>query len=97
MLRSGGTYLEVGSIRLGQTVAIDRSELVWGNKDIISVNMYDPWILPVALDFLSRNKDRFPLANIVSHNFPLDKIDEAFQQAEWEGKQTAISRAVITP
>ena len=97
MLRSGGTYLEVGNISLGQTVAIDPSQLVWGNKDIIAVNMYDPWILPVALDFLSRNKDRFPLANVVSHKFSLDKIDEAFQQAEWEGKKTAISRAVVTP
>ncbi len=27
----------------------------------------------------------------------LEQIDEAFQQAEWEGKQTATSRAVITP
>ena len=59
--------------------------------------MYDPAILPVALDFLMRNKDRFPLAHVVSHKFPLEKIDEAFQQAEWTGKHTAIARAVITP
>ncbi len=97
MVRSGGNYLEVGNISLGQTVAIDPSQLVWGNKNIVSVNMYDPWILPVALDFLRRNKDRFPLAQLVSHKFSLDKIDEAFQQAEWEGKETATSRAVVTP
>jgi threonine dehydrogenase-like Zn-dependent dehydrogenase len=97
MVRSGGTYLEVGNISLGQTVAIDPSQLVWGNKNVVAVNMYDPWILPVALDFLRRNKDRFPLTKVVSHKFSLDKIDEAFQQAEWEGKQTATSRAVITP
>jgi threonine dehydrogenase-like Zn-dependent dehydrogenase len=97
MVRSGGTYLEVGCISLGQTVAIDPSGLVWGNKNIICANMYDPWILPVALDFLRRNKDRFPLTQVVSHKFSLDKIDEAFQQAEWEGKQTATARAVVTP
>ncbi len=97
MVRSGGTYLEVGCISMGQTVAIDPSLLVWGNKNIICANMYDPWILPVALDFLRRNKDRFPLTQVVSHKFSLDKIDEAFQQAEWEGKQTATARAVVTP
>lgn len=97
MVRSGGTYLEVGCISIGQTVAIDPSQLVWGNKDIVATNMYDPWILPVALDFLRRNKDRFPLTKVVSHSYPLERIDEAFQQAEWEGKETAIARAVITP
>ncbi|MBI2912960.1 MAG: zinc-binding dehydrogenase [Chloroflexi bacterium] len=97
MVRQGGTFLEVGNISLGQTTTIDPSQLVWFNKRLVAVNMYDPAILPVALDFLVRNKDRFPLAKVVSHKYPLEKIDEAFQQAEWEGKQTATSRAVITP
>ena len=97
MVRSGGTYLEIGNISLGQTVALDPSQLVWGNKDIVAVNMYDPAILPVAINFLQRNKDRFPLAKVVSHKFSLDKIDQAFQQAEWTGKQTSTARAVVTP
>ncbi len=97
MVRAGGTYLEVGNISLGQTTTIDPSQLVWFNKTIVAVNMYDPWILPVALDFLQRNGERFPLAQVVSHKYSLEEIDDAFQQAEWEGKQTSISRAVITP
>jgi threonine dehydrogenase-like Zn-dependent dehydrogenase len=97
MVRAGGTYLEMGNISIGQTVPIDPSGLVWQNKAVLGVVMYSPQILPVAMDFLVRNKDRFPLANVVSHQFPLDKIDEAFQQAEWSGKQTSASRAVITP
>jgi hypothetical protein len=40
---------------------------------------------------------RLTSTNVISHSFPLDKIDEAFQQAEWSGKQTSASRAVITP
>ena len=97
MVRMGGTYLEVGNISIGKTVSIDPSMLVWSNKRIQAVVMYDPWILPVALDFLMRNKARFPLGQVVSHKYPLDKIDDAFRQAEWEGKETAIARAVITP
>lgn len=97
MVRAGGTYLEVGNISLGQQVSIDPSMLVWNNKRIVATVMYDPITLPTALDFLVRNKDRFPLANVVSHKFSLDKIDEAFQEAEWSGKQTSTARAVITP
>lgn len=97
MVRAGGTYLEVGNISVGQTTTIDPSQLVWFNRSIVSVVMYDPWILPVALDFLRRNLGRFPLGQVVSHKYPLERIDEAFQQAEWEGKRTAIARAVITP
>lgn len=97
MVRAGGTYLEVGNISLGQQVPIDPSMLVWNNKKIVATVMYDPIILPKALDFLVRNKDRFPLADVVSHKFSLEKIDEAFQQAEWSGKQTSTARVVITP
>jgi threonine dehydrogenase-like Zn-dependent dehydrogenase len=97
MLRAGGTYLEIGNISLGKTVAIDPSMLVWQNKSIKAVVMYDPIILPAALDFLVRNKDRFPLASVVSDKYSLDDADAAFQAAEWEGKQTSASRVVITP
>lgn len=97
MVRPGGTYLEVGNISIGQTTSLDPSMLVWMNKRIVAVSMYDPAILPVALDFLLRNRERFPLGQVVSHKFPLEKIDEAFQEAEWSGRRTAASRAVITP
>ncbi len=97
MVRAGGTYLEVGNISLGKTATIDPSMLVWQNKRIVSVVMYDPIILAAALDFLVRNKDRFPLANLVSDKFSLDDIGDAFQQAEWEGKSTSVSRVAVTP
>lgn len=97
MVRPGGVYLEIGCISFFQTTTIDPSQLNWFNRSVIAVNMYNPSILAVALDFLMRNKERFPLGQVVSHKYPLEKIDEAFQQAEWEGKRTSISRAVVTP
>lgn len=97
MVRSGGTYLEVGNISIGQTTTIDPSQLVWFNKRIVAVVMYDPWVLPVALDFLRRTREKYPLHNLMSHKFPLEKINEAFEQAEWANKQTAVTRAMITP
>ena len=52
-----------------------------------------------ALDFLARTKDRYPLSDIMSHSFPLERIGDAFEQAEWAGKSedTAITRAFLTP
>jgi D-arabinose 1-dehydrogenase-like Zn-dependent alcohol dehydrogenase len=98
MTRAGGTYLEIGNISRGQTVPIDPSALTWGNKKIVGAVMYDPWVLPNALDFLERNRSRFPFERMISHKFPLAKIDDAFNQAEWLNRQkdVVITRASLT-
>ncbi len=100
MLRYGGTYLEVGCISRGRTVEFDPSSLVWGSKRLVGVVMYDPWVVPRALEFLARSRDRYPFDRLVSHTFPLDGINEAFQQAEWynqEAGPSRITRAALTP
>jgi D-arabinose 1-dehydrogenase-like Zn-dependent alcohol dehydrogenase len=99
MLREGGTYLEIGNISFGRTVAIDPSQLVWGSKRIQGVIMYDPWVIPEALDFLARTKDTYPHQDVVSHKFALGQINEAFQNSEWmrEGEATSVNRGVIIP
>ena len=99
MLRPGGTFVEIGNIWANSTVELDISKLLWGITRIIPTAHYDPYILPVALDFLVRTKDRFPLTSVMSHKFPLEQIEEAFKQAEWAGKSedTAITRAFLTP
>jgi len=98
MLRYGGTYLEIGTISRGLKVELEPATLVWGSKTVVGVVMYDPWVIPRGLDFLSRNKARLPFDKLLSHKFPLEKIDEAFQAAEWMNRDTtAITRAALTP
>jgi L-iditol 2-dehydrogenase len=98
MLRSGGTYLEVGTISRGAKVELEPSLLVWGSKRIVGVIQYDPWVIPRALDFLVRTKDRWPWHRILSHKYPLEKINEAFAASEWHNKETTtITRAALTP
>jgi threonine dehydrogenase-like Zn-dependent dehydrogenase len=98
MLRQGGTYLEIGTISRGAKVELEPAQLVWGAKRIVGVIMYDPWVIPRALDFLVRNRARFAFDRLISHTYPLDKIDEAFAQSEWHAKDTTnITRAAITP
>jgi D-arabinose 1-dehydrogenase-like Zn-dependent alcohol dehydrogenase len=98
MVRMGGTYLEIGNISMGQTVPIDPSSLVWGNKKLVGVVMYDPWVIPKALNLLERTRKRYPFEKVLSHKFPLDKINDAFDQAEWVNRQkdVAIARATLS-
>jgi threonine dehydrogenase-like Zn-dependent dehydrogenase len=97
MLRDGGTLMEIGNISFGRTVPIDPSQLVWGSKRIQGVIMYDPWVIPEALDFLVRTKEKYPHADVVSHKFNLDNINDAFENSEWarEGATTKVNRAVV--
>ena len=99
MLRKGGTFVEIGNIGANSNVTIDLSKLLWGSTRIIPSVNYDPVYLPIALDFLVRTKDKYPLTKTVSHKFPLEDVTKAFEQAEWAGKSkgTTITRAMLTP
>ncbi|MCH7698305.1 MAG: zinc-binding dehydrogenase [Chloroflexi bacterium] len=100
MVRGGGTYLEIGNISFGNTMEFDPSSLVWGSKTIMGVVMYDPWVIPQALNFLVRTKNKYPHEEVVSHDkYALDDINRAFEEAEWqkEGVGTKVRRAVIIP
>ncbi len=98
MLRQGGTYLEIGTISRGAKVELEPAQLVWGAKRIVGVIMYDPWVIPRALDFLVRNRARWPFDRLLSHTYPLEKINDAFAQSEWHTKDTtSITRAAVVP
>ena len=99
MVRDGGTYLELGNIWPESNVTLDLSRILMRGKRIVTAAHYDPYILPVALDFLVRTKGRYPLTEVMSHGFPLQEINEAFKQAEWSGKNegTEITRAYVAP
>lgn len=100
MLRYGGTYLEIGCISRGRTVELDPSSLVWGSKRIVGVVMYDPGVIPRALEFLERRRGAYPFDRLVSRTFPLEAINEAFREAEWyqrEAPATAATRIALAP
>jgi len=99
MLRSGGCYLEVGNICPGNIFSYDATQLVRGNTRLVATAQYSPWAIPQALAFIRRNAKRFPFERIVSHTFPLERISEAFRQAEWMQRDRdplRISRAAVT-
>ncbi|MBI2205154.1 MAG: zinc-binding dehydrogenase [Candidatus Rokubacteria bacterium] len=99
MLRVGGIYLEIGNIAPGNVFSYDATALVRGGTRMIAMANYSPWALGESLAFLARTRHRFPFDKLVSHVFPLERITDAFQQAEWSrrgGDPLRVSRAAIS-
>ena len=99
MCRMHGTYLEVGMGARGQIPGLDMAHLVQKQISFICFQHYNPWVIPTAVDFLMRTRDRYPLTSLVSHEFPMERIAEAFETADWHGPagETAVIRAVVKP
>jgi L-iditol 2-dehydrogenase len=100
MLANGGTYLEIGSIVSGLAFPFDPDTACRRGLRFIGFLQYDTRILPRALDFVKRTRGRLPWERIISHTFPLESIQDAFQRAEWLGRdpvEAVITRAAVTP
>lgn len=93
MLAQMGRYITIGNINTGQTYDSDPSRLVFGNKRIEGVSLYEPNILGKALRFLDRMRDHLPLDQMTSTKFSLDEIDVAFEKAD----RREVVRASIMP
>ena len=87
MLKSGGTYLEIGHISPGHHFEFHPASIVWRSQTIVGMIQYEPWAVQRALTFLEANLTKYPFAEVISHVYPLERIGEAFREAEWLGKQ----------
>jgi threonine dehydrogenase-like Zn-dependent dehydrogenase len=93
MMGQFGRYVEIGNISAGKTVDLDPTRLVFPNKTIIGVSLYEPWVLGRAIKFLQRSKDTLPLGEIGSTKFKLEDINQAFDAAD----KKEVIRASIVP
>src|ERR1700730_10601462 len=82
MVGSGGRYVEIGNISPGLTYAADPALWVTQNITIFGNNHYSRRHLHDALALLHRARTRYPFDKIVSHQFPLTAINEAFAQQD---------------
>ena len=99
LTRKGGTLVEIGNMWPGGATELDVAKTVWGNTTIFGIAHYDPYTLPVALDFLVEARGKYGLSGLMSHGFPLTDINRAFDLAEWQGKAggSEVTRAYLTP
>jgi threonine dehydrogenase-like Zn-dependent dehydrogenase len=90
LLRQAGRYLWIGNITPGLQSSLDPGTVVRGVQTIRGIAVYEPWTLPRAIGFLARRKDVYPFDKIISHTFPFEQINEAFQFAN-EGTAIRVS------
>ena len=93
MVGRTGRYLEIGNINPGLTYELDPSTLVFGNRSILGMVYYEAEHLQQALDLMRRTRGKYPWHKVVSHTFPLERINEAFVEAD----QGRVTRAAIVP
>jgi len=82
MLADGGRYVEIGNISPGLTYTADTSVLVWKCATIYGVRWYEAESLKKALDFLRRARNRYPFHKLLSHKYPLEDINRAFEESD---------------
>ena len=97
MTRVGGRYLWMGNIVPGAKAEIVPHDATRQPKTIRGVLAYDRWVIPRALEWVDRAKDKYPFDKLVGARFALDQINEAFEQAEWTAGKGSVARTVIEP
>lgn len=97
MTRVGGRYLWMGNIVPGLAAEIVPHDVTRQPKTIRGVLAYDRWVIPRALDWVRRARERYPFHKLVGARFPLEKINEAFEQAEWTAGKGSVARTVLVP
>ncbi len=94
--RIGGKVVVVGGFDKGQSVELDWSHLQMSEIKLIMSASYSYWdIYPemqITLDLLAKGK--MNARKMITHNFPLDKINEAFETAQKKEETHAVFVAI---
>ncbi len=92
LLRVGGRYLWMGNIVPDAKAEIIPHDAVRRPKQILGVLAYERWAIPRSLAWLERSQTRYPFERLVSSSFPLERVNEAFEQADWLAGQGSAGR-----
>jgi len=88
---NGGTLLEVGNVGAGRTFELDPSVLVYGNKSVRGVMMYNPVTLAIGLSF--QQSTGFPFSRLMPEPFHLADINQAYASAS----AGSVPRGALVP
>lgn len=93
MVCSGGRYIEMGCRAPHLSYTAIPEQWATGNITIFGSNNYGRRHLRGAIDFLRRTRQRYPYHKIISHKFPLERVNDAFAQQN-TGR---VTRASLVP
>lgn len=91
LVRTGGRFIEIGNVTPGNEVTIDVGALTRREVAVLPVIRYRPGMLHEALQFLSRNVDRFPFEQLLDAQYPFEQLEQALVDSE----ARKVNRAVL--
>ena len=85
MCRDGGKYLILGHYCDAGAVAWNPHVVTRKQLQVVGSWSSEPRHMKAALEFLERDRDRFPFASLITHRFDLEQAEEALQtSAAWQ-------------
>ncbi len=92
MVRRKGQIALIGALRQGAALTVDWAKLHWGEIDIVPVSGFYHWgndpEFGIVTDLLIDGK--LHATEMITHRFPLEKINEAFEAAANKSVSKAI-------
>ncbi|MFV9551794.1 zinc-binding dehydrogenase [Algibacter sp. PT7-4] len=82
MLNIGGTCVLVGSVYSQRNISINAENIVRNILTIKGLHNYTHNDLAQAINFLSKNKDKYPFESLVNKEFTIEELDNAFNFAD---------------
>lgn len=82
MTSNEGRYLEIGNINRGWMAELDPSALIFGNRTVLGIAHYEAEDLRKALELVAATRSQYPWDKVLSHQFPLKGINNAFEQQD---------------
>jgi threonine dehydrogenase-like Zn-dependent dehydrogenase len=95
-LAPAGTLVEIGHVMAGRTFALDPRTIIRG-KRLIGSSGYRHALIPTLMDLMVKTQASVPYDQVVSNHYSLEDVNEAMEAAEWSGRSTAVTRAILTP
>jgi alcohol dehydrogenase len=82
LVRTGGQIVLVGAVFPSDPAPIVVENIVRKQLTILGVHNYQTKDLISAVEFMEKNRKTFPFEDLVTHSFPLDRIDQAILAAQ---------------
>lgn len=86
ILNIGGISIWVGAVYTQRNISFNAEYMVRNLLSIKGLHNYKPEDLAFAIQFLSKTNKIYPFESLVSKDYPLAQLDEAFDSANSEGK-----------
>ena len=80
----------------GRTFTLDPRAIIRG-KRLLGSSGYRHSLIPTLMDMMVKSQHAIPYDRVISNHYKLEDVNEAMEAAEWSGRSTSVTRAVLTP